>query len=132
MGTTIYHAVSIDQFYEHLVAGNITGVVAGPALTRDVFELYQAWCERRGIIGLASASYLANALNRRHGVQILRKRYAIGNSLLGPHGVLYLAMPPSARQGFEFEWLGQLLSKFTAAVAVYVSIDQGSKTHAHE
>ena len=116
---TNYHARHIDRFYAELLAGQLPGVVARPALTLDVHELYQAWCARQNVPPTGSPGTLATALQRRHQVPLLRKRYAIGTEILGPHGVLYLAAPPAPRYGFEPDWLGDQITKFRQASADY-------------
>jgi hypothetical protein len=117
-----YHALLVDEFYAELLAGRLHGVASRPALTRDAHELYRLWCDRRGAPGLAGPGHFANALQERHGVPVLRKRYAIGSQLFGPHGVLYLSSPPSPRPGFEYEWLGAHVSAFRAGVSSYRAV----------
>lgn len=117
--SSTYHALSVDRFYAELLSGRLHGIAAGPALTRDAHELYQLWCDRRGAPGLASPGHFAGALQQRHNVPLLRKRYAIGDHYLGPHGVMYLSSPPAPRHGFEPEWLGEQISAFRAGVSAY-------------
>lgn len=117
-----YHALSVDRFYAELLAGRLHGIAAGPALTRDAHELYQLWCDRNGAPGVASPGHFAGALQQRHGVPLLRKRYAIGAQCFGPHGVVYLSSPPAPRPGFELEWLGQQISTFRAGVSAFRAV----------
>lgn len=114
-----HHALYVDAFFNELVAGTIRGVAARPALTRDVHELYQHWCDARGVPALGSPAHFVKILQDRHGVPLLRKRYAIGQEILGPHGVLFLTTPPAARPGFEPDWLGQHVTAFRAEVSTY-------------
>lgn len=120
----LYHAIAIDRFYADLMGGQIRGVFAGPALALDAHQLYRYWCERRQIPSMASPAYFVRSLSTRQGVPSLRKRYAMGNQVLGPHGVLYFSTPPGLRVGFEFEWLGDCLLRFRSAVATHVACER--------
>ena len=130
MASSIYHAVAIDRFFEDLLAGQISGVAAGPALAMDAHALYKHWCDQHRVPAMASPAYFVQSLASRHGVPSLRKRYAMGDQVMGPHGVLYLATPPAPRNGFEFEWLGAHLSKFRASVATHIAVTRRDQEHA--
>lgn len=119
-----HHAIHVDQFYLALVSGALRGVNARPALTRDVHELYQHWCSLRQVPALGSPAHFVRMLQDRHGVPLLRKRYAIGPEILGPHGVLFLTSPPAPRPGFEADWLGEHVTAFRAEVSTYQATER--------
>lgn len=119
MSSSFNHAPQIDAFYEDLLAGKILGVQPRPARALDVHDLYCAWCARRGVPHLAPA-YMVKMLALRHRIASVRKRYAIGSELHGPHGILFLIMPPAPGRGFENEWLGEHVVAFRVAVESYV------------
>lgn len=118
MATTFHHAPQVDLFVAELLGGQLHGVQPRPAKTLDVHCLYRAWCAKRQIPVL-DAGHLARMLAERHGMPLLRKRYALGSSVHGPHGVIYLACPPAPAAGFELDWLGRHVSAFIASVATY-------------
>jgi len=125
------HAALVDLFFEELLAGAITGVRARPALTSDVHELYRAWCEAKGRPFLASVPRFVKLLQTRHGVRLVRKRYALGMRILGPHGVLLLAPVPAPRDGFEADWLGDHITSFSAALSHFrARVVTGDRAHA--
>jgi len=109
---------SIAWFYTALTAGGIPGVSAQPALSTDVYDLYQQWCNVNGNRA-APQQHFIHALQRRYRVACARKRYRAGTQVLGPHGVLYLgdSIPPSDRS--ETDWLGEQISVFHAAAQTY-------------
>lgn len=121
-----YHSISTDRFYADLVGGQLHGVTAGPALTRDAYELYTIWCDRKRIPALASPPHFVRKLSERNNVPALRKCYVLGDKVMGPHSVLYFATPASARTGFEYEWLGAHLARFNTAVSIYRAVGQHS------
>lgn len=125
-----YKDPSVDRFYAEICAGQLHGIAAAPARTNDVHELYQLWCNRNGIPGLASVGHFVAAMRRRQGVPFRRKRYVIGDLVFGPSGVLYLSVPPAPRPGFEAEWLGEHISKFRAGVSAYRAISHGVRVGA--
>lgn len=108
---------STSRFFHALEAGDL-GVEPRPALSSDVYELYKAWCGRCGLRA-APLPKLVNALDRKHRIKAVRKRYFDIVTLCGPHGVLMLGtaeMPPGAA---EAQWLGEHISSFRTAVKDY-------------
>lgn len=129
MSSAFHHAPQVDAFYRDLLGGQLRGIQPRPALTRDVHDLYRAWSALRMQPALGTSGHFASVLVARHDVPLLRKRYAIGNQLIGPHGVLYLISPGPPRPGFEADWLGEHVICFRAAVAAYRAC-QGVAEHA--
>ena len=111
---------STSRFYQSLLSGDIDGVNARPALSQDVYDLYRAWCSKMGIAKPAPLPRLIDALQRKHGVPSSRKRYLMGQSLKGPHGVVILGdekEPPVGTS--ETSWLGAHIESFRVAVKDY-------------
>ncbi len=109
---------STSRFYGDLIAGDIQGVKPRPALSSDVFELYRVWCGRTGQRA-GPMPRLINALERKHRVVNLRKRYTLATGNCGPHGVLMLGkdeLPPGES---ESTWLGEHISRFRQSVGVF-------------
>lgn len=106
------------RFYYALYDGEIGGMKPMPAKTEHVFDLYRHWC--------AQSNYRAAPLNRfvvalelKHKVRNVRKRYMGTAGITGPHGILYLGAeePPADRT--EIDWLGQCIDAFSAALKDY-------------
>lgn len=125
MGNPFY-AASVDDFVTDLYNGRIQGVSARPALTRDIFDLYRAWCSRKRIPQLGSVSPLIKLIGARQAIPLLRKRYAIDGELLGPHGIMFLSSPPPPRAGYECDWLGEHIVAFKASVDAYSARNLGA------
>ena len=117
---------STARFFQDLVRGDLDGVLPGPALSQHVYELYRAWCGRIGAKP-APMPKLLDALHRKHRVRCERKRYMVGTTTKGPHGVAYLPrmtggslreleMPAGAS---ETVWLGDCIQAFNLAVNDY-------------
>lgn len=126
---------STSRFYYELVTGEIEGVTAMPALSRDVYRLYQTWCHRHGQRAAPSPRLIA-ALSKRHRVECKRERYldfSYGQPNedalpKGPHGCLFLGplgddrrmRVPECPEGHSRRyWLGGCINSFANAVADY-------------
>lgn len=87
-----------------------------PCLSMDLFELYQEWCRRLGLKAMHQPRFI-NAVVRKHGARLERKRYDSDSGVKGPAGVLFLKggheCPPGRS---ETEWLGERVSVFKMAV----------------
>ncbi|MEO7066268.1 MAG: primase-helicase family protein, partial [Rhodanobacter sp.] len=110
---------STSRFHNELMAGDIAGVRARPALSTDVFDLYRVWCARTNQRA-APMPRLINVLERKHNVIAARKRYLdpMGTSR-GPHGVLFLGteeLPPGEA---EASWLGNHIEGFHKTIGTY-------------
>src|SRR6185312_13608744 len=110
---------STSRFYKELIAGDIAGVKARPALSTELYEFYRIWSARSGHRP-APMPRLINQLERKHGVKSVRKRYAdVTGTIRGPHGVVMLGdaeLPPGAA---ETAWLGEQIATFHKSLGVY-------------
>ena len=109
---------STSRFFHDLTAGDIAGVKARPALSTDVYDLYRVWCARSGQRA-GPMPRLINALERKHNVRAVRKRYTLATGQHGPHGVLMLGavdVPPGES---ETNWLGDHIARFRQSVGVF-------------
>jgi putative DNA primase/helicase len=109
---------STSRFFNDLVAGDIEGVKARPALSSDVFDLYRAWCGRTNHRA-APMPRLINVLARKHDVACVRKRYSDITGTRGPHGVLMLGAAQLPPGDSETNWLGDHILAFRRSVGVY-------------
>lgn len=111
---------STSRFFYALTELQIEGVKPLPALAQDVYDLYRAWCSRTG--GKAAPlPRLTNVLSRKHNVPTPRKRYLDGQTVKGPHAIVYLPgpdsqLPPGASENV---WIGDNVAAFRNAVADY-------------
>ena len=87
-----------------------------PMLGQDLYDLYCAWCSKVGLKALNQPRF-GNALMRKHGAVVHRKRYEADIGTKGPSAVTYLAggheLPPGRS---EVEWLGERIKVFKTAV----------------
>lgn len=113
----------VSEFVGDLAAGRLHGHFpkpSGPCLSVDLFELYQVWGRAIGLRRLLNMPRFLNELEKRHGLRIERKRYAIEAGSKGPSSVVYLAgatLPPFDLD--EREWLGVHVGNFRRALASY-------------
>lgn len=112
---------STSRFQRELMAGDIGGVKARPALATDVYDLYKRWT---GNVGLRAAplNKLVNVLGRKHRVDAVRKRYTTYAGTLGPHSILMFGdaeMPPGTSESL---WLGEQIEAFRQAVDDYKGV----------
>lgn len=106
-----------SRFFNQLVDGDLDGVKVMPALSQDLFDLYRAWCNRVGISNIGPLSRFINALERKHGVQVIRKRYMDGANTKGPHGIAHFKTGPQMEPGeSELVWLGKYVASFRNGV----------------
>lgn len=120
MSDSINHSPIIDQFFGALEGRSIQGVNPQVALTTDLYRLYVAWAARVDLPTVKSAPWLCRYLRGRHGIRVALKRYAAGPLIKGPHSVVYLAGPVSARYGMEPEILGRQILSFSSQVDAYM------------
>ncbi|QDH70861.1 DUF5906 domain-containing protein [Marilutibacter alkalisoli] len=109
---------SPTRFYYAMFEGEVGSITPRPALTTDVYELYRVWCSRLNYRA-APANKFVNALERKHGVRAIRKRYLGKAGNAGPHGVLYLQPFEPDPGESENAWLGNHIVAFANAVADY-------------
>ncbi len=126
---------STTRFFYELVTDDIEGVTAMPALSKDVYRLYQTWCHRKGQRAAPEPRLIA-ALTKRHKVDNARERYLDfshgrpqedalpkgphGRLLLGPLGPDGKMRVPECPDGVTRRfWLGGCYSAFANAVSDY-------------
>ena len=88
-----------------------------PMLSQDLYDLYCAWCGKWGLKSLHQPRF-ANALMRKHGAVVQRKRYDSGvGGKRGPSAITYLPgghdLPPGES---ETDWVGQRIHVFKTAL----------------
>lgn len=114
---------SPSRFMLAFEAGDVEGFpgkrspqLLSPMLGQDLYDLYCAWCSKVGLKALNQPRF-GNALMRKHGAVVHRKRYEADIGTKGPSAVTYLAggheLPPGRS---EVEWLGERIKVFKTAV----------------
>jgi putative DNA primase/helicase len=118
---------SPSRFVLAMEAGDIPGFpgkdrpkLLTPALSQDMFDLYQTWCSNVGLRALNLPRF-SNALMRKHDAKTTRKRYDLGDgSPKGPSAILDLPggqeLPIGAN---ETDWLGERIQIFRTALKDY-------------
>ena len=106
------------RFYDELLAGDVVGLDAMPGLATHWFEAYRLWCQR-GSIRPAPMPKFINALNRKRGVESVRKRYTPATRQLGPHAFLMIGAEAPPDDKSEGAWLGGCMTKCAEQVAEY-------------
>ena len=118
---------SPSRFVLAMEAGDITGFpgrdrpkLLTPALSQDMFDLYQTWCGNVGLKALNLPRF-SNALMRKHGAVTTRKRYDLGDGInKGPSAILDLPGGNEAPVGVsETDWLGERIQVFRTALKDY-------------
>ena len=93
-----------------------------PMLSQDLYDLYCAWCSKVGLKAL-NQPRLANALMRKHGATVHRKRYDTDLGTKGPIAITFMAggheLPPGRS---EPDWLGERVSVFKMALRDYKNL----------
>lgn len=106
-----FEAGDVDGF-----PGKHTPKLLSPCLSQDLFDLYHEWCRRVGLKALNQPRF-ANALKRKHGAAVERKRYDSESGLKGPSAISFLKggheMPPGRS---ESEWIGERVGVFKMAL----------------
>lgn len=105
--------------------GKHTPRLLSPMLGQDLYELYCAWCSKVGLKSLNQPRF-GNALMRKHGAVVHRKRYEMEIGTKGPSAVTYLPggheLPPGRS---EVEWLGERLQVFKTTLKDFKSLGGG-------
>ena len=117
---------STSRFFNELVAGEIDCIKPIPARSKDLFEVYRAWCNSINVKP-APQPRLLNTLHKKHRVEMIRKRYLDGSTIKGPHGIAMLPrlidgklIAPEQPGGIGTDaWLGESVVAFRNAVADY-------------
>lgn len=116
---------STSRFFYELSRGEIGGIEARPALSSDVYVVYRRWCNNTGLRP-APLPKLVNALDRKHRVRAVRKRYLTMTGEAGPHGILMLgAERPPEDGSSEATWLGDQIEAFKKARNDYDGTSHG-------
>lgn len=117
---------STSRFFSELASGDIDGIKPMPALSKDLFAVYRAWCNSINVKP-APMPRLLNTLHKKHHVAMVRKRYLDGSTIKGPHGIAMLPEiidgktkhPEQPAGSGEVAWLGESVVAFRNAVADY-------------
>ena len=116
---SINHAPIVARFFGELTAGAIEGVRPMAALSPDVFELYVEWA-KRAELPTTSLGWMCRYLGFRYGIHIVRKRYADGAFIRGPHSIMLLAGQLRNKPLLESEVLGRQILEFRNDVKRYI------------
>lgn len=114
---------SPSKFVRAFEAGDVQGFPAKgcpalltPCLMSDLYAVYKLWCATTNERALPLPRF-SNAITRKHGGQVLRKRYDSGAGTKGPSSVCYLpggkALPAGDN---EVYWLGERIDVFQRAL----------------
>lgn len=118
---------SPSRFVKAFEAGDIDGFPAKggsagllmPALSTDFYKLYQRWCGVNGLKALNQPKF-ANAVMRKHGGRVERKRYDAGAGPKGPAAITYLPggheLPPGESETY---WLGDRVTAFQQSLRAF-------------
>ena len=118
---------SPSRFVLALEAGDVPGFpgkdrpkLLTPALSQDMFDLYQTWCSNVGLKALNLPRF-SNALMRKHDAKTTRKRYDLGDGATkGPSAILDLPGGQELPVGTnETYWLGERIQIFRTALKDY-------------
>lgn len=108
--------MSIDTpllFFDQLYMGEMGGLQTIPALVKDYYKAYQAYCHDSGQRKrMAPMPKFVNAMVRKRGMQHVRKKYVLGQTTLGPHWMLVpsgQAPPPGSTEAL---WYGNHIATF--------------------
>lgn len=93
-----------------------------PALSTDLYKLYQRWCGVNGLKALSQPRF-GNAVMRKHAGRVERKRYDAGQGTKGPAAFTYLPggreLPPGES---EVYWLGDRALAFQQSLRAYAEV----------
>lgn len=114
---------SPSKFFHAFESGDIAGFPARnapklltPALSLDMYELYQHWCGAVGLKAL-NQSRFGNALMRKHKVTSKRHRYDSSNGTKGPSSMMFFQGGHELPDGeSELIWLGERIDAFRASL----------------
>lgn len=114
---------SPSKFMRAFEAGDVPGFPAksrpkllSPCLSMDLYEVYKWWCASTGERALPLPRFV-NALKRKHGANVLQKRYETISGTKGPSSVCFLAGGHELPAGeAEVPWLGERVDIFKQAM----------------
>ncbi|MCI1140281.1 hypothetical protein MOQ14_17005 [Stenotrophomonas maltophilia] len=113
---------SPQRFLDELYGDDIPGLKPMPALSKEWYEVYKAWCAREGLPRPAPSPKFINALVRKRQIihpDRARKRYQIEQSVNGPHGFLMLGNCTVPDGKTEAAWLGDQVVSFRRMFSDY-------------
>lgn len=106
------------RFWDDVYLGDLRGLKPMPGLTTDWYDAYKVWCARCGQRAAPMPKFI-NALDRKRDTQCVRKRYLLGSSIYGPHGVLMMGNPEPPLEVTEQEWLGGFIAQLKQRLGDY-------------
>lgn len=109
---------SPQRFHDELIAGDIPGLKARPAPSKEWYEAYKIWCGREGVRA-APCPRFVHALQRKRNVQCERKYYVNQQTTIGPHGFLLFGEWPEDDGRTESARLGESTTLFRGALEHY-------------
>ncbi len=109
---------SPQRWYDELITGEIPGLKARPAPSKEWYEAYKIWCGREGVRA-APCPRFVHALQRKRNVQCERKCYDIAQTVHGPHGFLLIGQWPDDDGRPEKTRLGESTTLFRGALDHY-------------
>lgn len=99
---------SPQRFFDQLVGNEIPGLKPRPGLTNEWYSAYKAWCTQEGVRAAPMPKFV-NALARKRGLKVERRRYLLEQSVFGPHGMMMLGeCDPGERE--ERMYLGDCIT----------------------
>ncbi|WP_049460322.1 DUF5906 domain-containing protein [Stenotrophomonas maltophilia] len=113
---------SPQRFLDELYGDDIPGLKPMPALSKEWYEVYKAWCAREGLPRPAPSPKFINALVRKRQIihpDRARKRYQIEQTVNGPHGFLMLGDCTVPDGKTEAAWLGDQVVSFRRMYSDY-------------
>lgn len=107
------------EFADELFEGMLPHLKPIPALSTSWYEAYKIWCQRVGVKP-APMKRFVNALDRRRGIKVVRKRYTEGMSVRQNRMLTWLQDCPEGTP--EQDWLGNALIDFSEAFQAFKQV----------
>lgn len=115
----VNHVPIVTRFFGELTAGSIEGIRPMAALSQDVYNLYAEWATRAEL-PFTALHWVCRFLNGNYGIQIVRRRYADGAFIRGPHSIMFLAGRPLTRRVLTHDVIGRQVCQFRSDVTRYI------------
>lgn len=109
---------SPQRWFDELAAGEIPGLRAMPAPSKEWYEAYKIWCTREGVRA-APCPRFVHALEKKRGVKSERKRYYVGQDVRGPHGFLIVGPASDDAGKSEASLFGEYVADFRLQLKDY-------------
>jgi len=117
-GASLLPFVSMEstaiQFYHDWINNDIEGIAVIPALSMDVYALYQVWCADCGADALPLNSFIHH-LVRKSEIKSKHKRYVDKNGVHYQRRVLF----PCDRLDYSQIELGESIAQFSQSLIDY-------------